>query len=178
MIRHCEDADFKTICEIINNAAQAYKGVIPVDCWKEPYMSEKELRREIEEGVQFLGFEEDGKLAGVMGIQHVEDVTLIRHAYVRTARRNQGIGDRLLSHLTADAARPVLIGTWADATWAVQFYEKRGFRLVPTAEKDWLLERYWSVPRRQMDTSVVLADERWFERGRPSSQTPRAGESL
>ena len=177
MIRQCMSNDFGTVFEIINDSAQAYKGIIPADCWKEPYMSEDELRREIEEGVQFLGFEEE-ELAGVMGIQHVEDVTLIRHAYVRTARRNQGIGDRLLSHLTADAARPVLIGTWADATWAVQFYEKRGFRLVPTAEKDWLLERYWSVPRRQMDTSVVLADERWFERGRPSSQTPRAGESL
>ena len=92
MIRQCEDADFKTICEIINDAAQAYKGIIPADCWKEPYMSEDELRREIEEGVQFLGFEEDGELASVMGIQHVEDVTLIRHAYVRTARRNQSIG--------------------------------------------------------------------------------------
>ena len=161
MIRQCMKNDFGTICEIINDAAQAYKGIIPADCWKEPYMSEDELRREIEEGVQFLGFEESGELSGVMGIQHVENVILIRHAYVRTARRNQGIGDRLLSHLTADAPRPVLIGTWSDATWAVHFYEKRGFRRVSNTEKDRLLERYWSVPRRQMDTSVVLADERW-----------------
>jgi N-acetylglutamate synthase-like GNAT family acetyltransferase len=170
MIRQCEDAEFETIYEIINDAAQAYRGTIPADCWKEPYMSEDELRQEIEEGVRFLGFEEDGKLAGVMGIQHVKDVTLIRHAYVRTARRSQGIGDQLLSHLVAGAARPVLIGTWADATWAIRFYEKRGFRLVSAAEKDKLLKRYWSVPVRQMDTSVVLADERWFGDSRRAGQ--------
>ena len=169
MIRQCEDADFKTICEIINDAAQAYKGKIPADCWKEPYMSEDELRREMQEGVEFRVFVEDGELAGVMGIQRVEDVTLIRHAYVRTVRRNQGIGGLLLSHLVSGATRPVLIGTWADATWAIRFYEKRGFRLVTPEEKDRLLRKYWSVPRRQMDTSVVLVDERWSDGGQPSS---------
>ena len=170
MIRQCEDADFETICEIINDAAQAYKGEIPADCWREPYMSEDELRQEIREGVGFLGFEEVGELAGVMGIQHIQDVTLIRHAYVRTARRNQGIGGLLLSHLVTGATRPVLIGTWVDATWAIRFYEKRGFRLVTPAEKDRLLRKYWSVPRRQMDTSVVLVDHRWSEVSRHSGQ--------
>ena len=162
MIRQCEDAEFETIYEIINDAAQAYEGVIPADCWKEPYMPVDELREDIAAGVQFLGYEEDGELAGVMGLQQVQDVTLIRHAYVRSSRRNQGIGGLLLSHLVAQADRPVLIGTWADAVWAIRFYENRGFRLVSTEEKDRLLQKYWSVPRRQMETSVVLADQRWF----------------
>ncbi len=161
MIRQCLDSELETIREIINDAAQAYAGVIPADCCKEPYMAEDELRREVEEGVRFLGFEEDGELAGGMGIQYIEDVTLIRHAYVRTARRNQGIGGQLLSQLVTGSARPVLIGAWAAATWAIHFYEKRGFRLVTPAEKDMLLRRYWSVPPRQMDTSVVLVDEKW-----------------
>ena len=162
MIRQCDSTDFRTISSIINDAAQAYKGVIPADCWKEPYMPEDELRHEIAEGVIFWGYEEGGDLVGVMGIQHVQDVTLIRHAYVRTARRNQGIGGKLLSWLGDQTARPVLIGTWADAVWAIRFYEQRGFRLVSTSEKDRLLRKYWSVPERQMHTSVVLADQRWF----------------
>ena len=163
MIRECSAEDFETICEIINDAAQAYKGVIPPDCWTEPYMPADELRLEIEAGVRFLGYEEDGELIGVMGLQNVQDVTLIRHAYVRTAWQNQGLGGRLLSNLITQADRPVLIGTWAAAEWAIRFYQNRGFRLVSTQEKDRLLIKYWSVPQRQMETSVVLADGKWFE---------------
>ena len=163
MIRQCEAVDFEAIYSIINDAALAYKGVIPADCWKEPYMPEEELQHEIADGVLFWGYEDGGQLVGVMGIQHVQDVTLIRHAYVRTARRNQGIGGKLLSWLTQQTTRPVLIGTWADALWAIRFYEKRGFRLVTPAEKDRLLRTYWSVPERQMGTSAVLADANWFE---------------
>jgi len=163
MIRKCDDRDFETIYEIINEAAQAYKGHIPADCWKEPYMPREELNHEIETGVQFWGFEEDGELLGVMGIQAVQDVTLIRHAYVRTAKQNKGIGAKLLSHLRALTSRPILVGTWVDATWAIRFYENHGFRLVTPDEKDRLLRKYWSVPERQIETSVVLAEESWIE---------------
>lgn len=163
MIRACVDVDFETIHEIINDAAQAYKGVIPADRWKEPYMSKDELRHEIDDGVVFWGYEEDGELVGVMGIQPVQDVTLIRHAYVRTARQRQGIGDRLLDFLLRQTDCPVLIGTWAAAGWAIRFYEKRGFRQVSTEEKNRLLKKYWSIPGRQVETSVVLADENWQE---------------
>ena len=165
MIRESEACDFDTIREIINDAAQSYKGVIPPDCWNEPYMAADEFRLEIEAGVRFLGYEENKELIGVMGLQDVQDVTLIRHAYVRTAWRNQGIGDRMLSKLAEQATRPVLIGTWAAASWAIHFYQNRGFRLVSTQEKDRLLQKYWSVPQRQMETSVVLADEKWFKVG-------------
>lgn len=164
MIRECRDAEFDVIHAVINDAAKAYRGVIPADCWKEPYMSKDELRHEIQQGIVFWGYEEAGELAGVMGIQDVQDVTLIRHAYVRTTKRNQGIGGKLLSFLRGQTGRPILIGTWADAVWAVRFYEKHGFRLVLTAEKDRLLKKYWGVPPRQIETSVVLADQRWFER--------------
>jgi len=163
MIRQCDNTEFEMIYEIINDAAQAYKEVIPADCWKEPYMSKAELRREMDEGVVFWGYEEDGELVGVMGIQQVQDVTLIRHAYVRTAKRNQGIGGKLLSYLREKTTRPILIGTWADAVWAIRFYEKRGFRLVSSEEKDRLLREYWSIPERQLETSVVLADQEWFD---------------
>ncbi len=163
MIRQCDNTEFEMIYEIINDAAQAYKGVIPADCWKEPYMSEDELRHEMDEGVVFWGYEEDGELVGVMGIQQVQDVTLIRHAYVRTAKRNQGIGGILLSYLREQTTRPILIGTWADAVWAIRFYEKHGFRLVSSEEKDRLLRKYWSIPERQIETSVVLADQKWFD---------------
>jgi N-acetylglutamate synthase-like GNAT family acetyltransferase len=158
MIRQCYDTDFETIYEIINDAAQAYKGVIPKDLWKEPYMSKDELRREIDEGVVFWGYEEGGRLLGVMGIQHVQDVDLIRHAYVRRAKHNQGIGDRLLSRLRRQAVRQILIGTWADVRWAIHFYEKHGFHLVPPEEKDRLLKKYWSISERQIETSVVLVE--------------------
>ena len=163
MIRRCDDRDFETIYSIINNAAQAYKGIIPMDRWKEPYMSKKELRHEIDDGVIFWGYEEDGEMIGVMGIQEVQDITLIRHAYVRTARRNQGIGGKLLAFLREQTTRPTLLGTWADAIWAIRFYEKYGFRLVSREEKDRLLTEYWSIPERQVKTSVVLADQKWFD---------------
>lgn len=162
VIRKCEESEFDAILAIINDGAQAYKGVIPGDCWKEPYMSAQELRREIDDGIIFWGYEAQGDLIGVMGIQQVKDVTLIRHAYVRTAHRNRGVGSALLSSLRQQASRPVLIGTWADAAWAIRFYEKHGFHLVSPIEKDRLLREYWSVPERQIKTSVVLADQGWF----------------
>ena len=158
MIHQCKEKDFEEIYSIINDAAIAYKGVIPDDRWKEPYMPRKELLHEIDAGVMFWGYEEDGKLIGVMGIQDVQDVTLIRHSYVRTAKRRQGIGGKLLSNLRCLTDRPVLIGTWADALWAIRFYEKHGFGLVTREEKDRLLKKYWSIPERQVETSVVLAD--------------------
>ena len=163
MIRQCNDSDFETIYSIINDAAKAYKGVIPNDRWKEPYMPREELQHEIDGGVVFWGYEEGGELIGVAGIQDVQAVTLIRHAYVRTARQNQGIGGQLLAELGKKTTRPILIGTWAVAHWAIRFYEKRGFRLVSAKEKDRLLKKYWSIPDRQVETSVVLADPKWFD---------------
>jgi GNAT superfamily N-acetyltransferase len=161
MIRRCDELDFELIWSIINDGAQAYKGVIPSDGWTEPYMSRDQLRAEIEDGVMFWGYEEDKALKGVMGIQQVEHVTLIRHAYVRTDSQKRGIGGRLLSHLRKLAHGPVLIGTWADAVWAIRFYEKHGFRVVTPEQKERLLKRYWSIPDRQAETSVVLADSTW-----------------
>ena len=163
VIRQCEAEEFDKIYEVINEAAATYKGVIPSDRWKEPYMSREELRHEIDDGVVFWGYYEEDELVGVMGIQPVQDVTLIRHAYVRTANQNQGIAKKLLSHLRKEATQPVLIGTWAAAVWAIRFYEKHGFKLVSPEEKDRLLRKYWSIPERQISTSVVLAEERWFE---------------
>jgi len=162
VIRRCGPEDFVLIYRIINDAAGAYRGVIPADRWKEPYMDEEELRREISEGVLFWGYEERGELVGVMGIQHVKDVTLIRHAYISTPQRNRGIGSQLLSFLRGETTHPILIGTWADAVWAIRFYEKHGFRQVSPEEKGRLLRTYWSVPERQIETSVVLGDSKWF----------------
>ena len=162
MIRECVDADFEAVYEIINDAAQAYRGIIPPDRWHEPYMPREDLREEISAGVAFLGYEQDGELAGVMGTQDIQDVTLIRHAYVRTAWQNQGIGGELLARIMDGATQPVLIGTWADAVWAVRFYENHGFKVVSTQEKERLLRKYWTVPDRQIETSVVLADQAWF----------------
>lgn len=163
MIHQCDNSEVELIYSIINDAAEAYKGVIPGDRWKEPYMSKDELQHEIDQGVVFWGYEQDGQLVGVMGIQHLQDVTLIRHAYVRTAKRNQGIGGKLLSSLRQQATRPLLVGTWADALWAIRFYENHGFRLVSWEEKERLLRKYWSIPERQVETSVVLADQKWFD---------------
>ena len=157
MIRECLEDDFEAIYEIINDAAQAYRGIIPPDRWHDPYMPREELREEISAGVAFLGYEKEGELAGVMGTQDVQDVTLIRHAYVLTAHRNQGIGGELLGQIMDGATRPVLIGTWADAFWAIRFYERHGFKVVSPGEKERLLRKYWSVPDRQIVTSVVLA---------------------
>ena len=142
--------------EIINDAAQAYRGVIPADCWHEPYMPLEELQREIRGGVSFWGFDQGGELAGVMGIQDRGDVTLVRHAYVRTSERRKGIGEKLLAFLETLTDKPILIGTWAAASWAIRFYEKNGYRLLPRPEIERLLRKYWSIPERQLETSVVL----------------------
>ena len=163
MIRRCDERDFERIFTIINDGAHAYKGVIPEDCWTEPYMSQNELRHEMEEGVAFWGYEEGETLAGVMGIQPVQDVTLIRHAYVASSSQRRGIGAHLLSHLRKLTPGPVLIGTWSDAAWAIRFYEKHGFQMVGPAQKDGLLRKYWRIPERQRETSVVLADAKWRE---------------
>jgi len=166
MIRRCTDNDLDLVYEIINDAAIAYRGIIPADRWKEPYMPKEELRHEIDDGVVFWGYEIDGELCGVMGIQDVKDATLIRHAYVKTSKRNRGIGGQLLNALREKTEKPLLMGTWVDAIWAVRFYEKHGFHLVTPEEKDRLLKTYWSIPERQIETSVVLADKKWFERNR------------
>jgi GNAT superfamily N-acetyltransferase len=158
MIRACTSADFPAILEIINDAAQAYRGVIPADCWHEPYMRQAELAHQIESGVEFWGYVQRDALSGVMGIQQVRDVTLIRHAYVRTASRNRGIGASLLTHLRTLTSKPILIGTWAAADWAIRFYEKHGFVLAGREQKEFVLQKYWSIPRRQADTSVVLVE--------------------
>jgi len=156
LIRTLWLSDFDAILKVINDAAQAYKGVIPDDRWKEPYMPAEELKQEIEAGVRFFGWVEDD-LLGVMGIQTIADTTLIRHAYVITECQGRGIGTRLFEHLISLAATPqILVGTWADATWAIQFYEKHGFKLVPPEEKDKLLRTCWNIPERQIETSVVL----------------------
>lgn len=160
-IRPCTADDSPEIRAIINDAAIAYKGVIPDDRWHEPYMPFRELENEIAAGVRFYGYATSNGLVGVMGIQDVKDVTLIRHAYVRTCVRNQGIGGKLLAHLVNLTSRPVLIGTWAAAIWAIRFYERHGFRVVTDAEKNRLLKIYWTVPDRQIATSVVLADGKW-----------------
>ena len=163
MIRRCEDRDFELIWTIINDGAQAYKGIIPADRFTDPYMSREKLQHEIDDGVVFSGYEDAGTLLGVMGIQAMQDVTLIRHAYVRTGSQKRGIGAHLLSHLRNLTSLPVLIGTWTDAAWAIHFYEKYGFQIVDREEKDRLLKRYWTIPERQIETSVVLADQNWRE---------------
>jgi GNAT superfamily N-acetyltransferase len=163
MIRKCDDRDFESVCAIINDGAQAYEGIIPEDRWTRPYMPAEELRRQIDEGVAFWGYAQEGGLMAVMGIQPVQDVTLIRHAYVRTDSQRRGIGALLLAHLRRLTGKPVLIGTWADAVWAIRFYERHGFSLVDPEEKDRLLRKYWRIPERQIETSVVLADAKWRE---------------
>jgi GNAT superfamily N-acetyltransferase len=159
-IRRCRDDERETILELVNAAAEAYRGVIPDDCWHEPYMPAEELDREIAAGVEFWGYEADGELIGVMGIQPVRDVVLIRHAYVLPARQGEGIGRALLTHLRAMTDRPILIGTWASAEWAIRFYERNGFELVSEKTKNELLKTYWDIPARQIETSVVLAQSR------------------
>ncbi len=161
MLRACTAADEDAIFAIINTAAKKYKGVIPADRYHEPYMSRERLGTEIDAGVVFWGIEENGTLAGIMGIQDIDDVTLIRHAYVDPKHQGKGIGGRLLTHLRSLTRRPVLIGTWAAASWAVGFYLKHGFTLVAPEERNRLLRRYWTIPPRQVETSVVLADKKW-----------------
>jgi GNAT superfamily N-acetyltransferase len=164
MIRPYRESDFETLLAIVNDAALAYRGAIPDDCWSEPYMTAEELAGEIGAGVVFWGYEEGGELQGIMGVQDVEDVVLLRHAYVRTVHQGRGIGSELLGHLAGGTTEPFLVGTWADATWAVRFYQRHGFRLVPAGQKDALLGRYWSIPPRQTEASVVLADAKWWAR--------------
>ena len=164
VIRQCVERDIESIHEIINDAAVAYKGAIPADCWHEPYMSKDYLQHELDAGVVFWGYEENGELIGVMGIQRVQDVTLIRHAYVRTIYRNKGIGGKLITFLKTQSLKPLLVGTWKAAVWAIRFYERHGFRLVTMDEKDRLLKKYWTITERQRETSVVLADWTWFRR--------------
>ena len=157
MIRRCTDADVPVIEAIINEAAAAYRGVIPADCWHEPYMTRAHLLDEIAAGAEFSGWVEDGALVGVMATQRVRDATLIRHAYVRPSHQGRGVGARLLEALAAAIDGPLLIGTWAAAHWAIRFYERHGFALVVPGEKDRLLDRYWTISPRQRETSVVLS---------------------
>jgi len=160
LIRPCRDEDTAAILAVINAAAQAYRGVIPADRWHEPYMPASELRAEVASGIVFVAYEVDGAVAGVMGFQPVRNVDLIRHAYVLPEQQGRGVGGALLAHLRARSARPILIGTWAAATWAVKFYERHGFHLVPDARKAVLLRTYWSIPERQIEASVVLSAPR------------------
>ena len=155
-IRRCRDDERDAILEIVNDAAEAYRGVIPVDRWHEPYMSGEELDAELAAGVVFWGVERDGTLVGVMGIQRVADVELIRHAYVRTEQQGEGIGGALLSHRCSAVTGRLLVGTWADADWAIRFYERRGFARTSPERTRELLTAYWSIPDRQIETSIVL----------------------
>jgi GNAT superfamily N-acetyltransferase len=157
-IRPCRDDDRAAILAIVNAAAEAYRGVIPADRWHDPYMPTDELDGEIAAGVIFWGYEEDGALVGIMGLQPVRDVTLIRHAYILPGSQRRGIGSALLGHLQRLSARQILVGTWADAGWAVRFYQRHGFELVAPARKTVLLKTYWNIPERQVDVSVVLAN--------------------
>lgn len=157
-IRECRADEQPTILAIVNAAAQRYRGTIPADCWHDPYMSARQLDRDIGASVTFWGYEDGhGQLVAVMGVQPVKDVTLIRHAYVRPDRQGQGIGGALLRYLESRTDRPILIGTWADATWAIRFYEGHGYALIPQPETPALLDTYWDIPARQVETSVVLA---------------------
>ena len=167
VIRQSGQADVAAIAALISEAAQAYRGVIPADRWHEPYMPMDELEKEISDGVVFWVAEQDGRLLGVMGIQDKGDVALVRHAYVAPNTQRSGIGTRLLRHVEGLTDKPILIGTWASASWAIEFYERNGFTVVPSDDKDRLLKTYWSIPDRQIETSVVLADGRW--RGRHQS---------
>jgi GNAT superfamily N-acetyltransferase len=157
-IRVCRDAERDEILSIINAAAEAYRGVIPADRWHEPYMPRDELDRELAAGVVFWGCDDGVRLAGVMGLQRVRDVDLIRHAYVWPGKQRHGIGGALIRHLQQTSSRPMLVGTWAAATWAIHFYERHGFAQVTPQRKTELLKTYWTIPERQIETSVVLAN--------------------
>jgi N-acetylglutamate synthase-like GNAT family acetyltransferase len=163
IIRKSVEADFDAVFAIVNDAAQAYRGVIPADRWREPYMPAGELSNEITGGVVFWVAEQDGRLVGVIGIQEKGDVALVRHAYVAPSTQRSGVGTRLLRHVQSLTNKPILIGTWAAASWAIDFYRRNGFNVVGNSDKDRLLTAYWSIPARQIETSVVLADGRWIE---------------
>ena len=163
VIRRADEADLVAVLAIVNDAAHAYRGVIPADRWHDPYMSRDELAHEIDAGVVFWVEEEEGRLLGVMGIQDKGDVALVRHAYVASATQRSGVGTRLLRHVETLVDKPLLIGTWAAASWAIEFYRRNGFIVVASEDKDRLLRTYWSIPARQIETSVVLANGRWIE---------------
>ena len=156
-IRVCREEERAAILAVVNAAAEAYRGVIPPDRWREPYMPAPELDREMADGVTFWGYETDGALVGVMGIQRVGDVDLIRHAYVSPESQGRGVGGALLNHLAESSRRRILVGTWAAAEWAIRFYRRHGFELVPPERAAELLRTYWTIPERQIETSVVLA---------------------
>jgi GNAT superfamily N-acetyltransferase len=155
--------------EVVNDAALAYRGVIPADRWHEPYMAEDELARDNADGIVFWLAEEEGRLLGAMGIQDRGVVSLVRHAYVARATQRSGVGTKLLRHVTSLTDKPILIGTWASASWAIDFYRRNGFTVVPEDHKERLLRTYWSIPERQIETSVVLADRRWIDVQQPVS---------
>lgn len=163
MIRMSVVDDFAAMLAIINDAARAYRGVIPADRWHEPYMPADELSAEIVSGVVFWVAEREGQLAGLMGIQDKAEVALVRHAYVAPDTQKSGVGTSLLRHVQSLTDKPILIGTWAAASWAIEFYRRNGFTVVSKTQKDRLLRKYWSIPARQVETSVVLADRRWME---------------
>jgi GNAT superfamily N-acetyltransferase len=157
-IRQLEAGDRDAILHIVNAAAEAYRGVIPDDRWQDPYMPAAELHDQIADGVEFWGYEDDGDLVGAMGIQDRGEADLIRHAYVLPAQQGRGIGRTLLEHLRGRSDRRMLVGTWAAADWAIGFYRRNGFQLVPREATARLLRAYWTIPERQIETSVVLAD--------------------
>ena len=157
-VRRCRDDEREQILRIVNMAAEAYRGAIPADRWREPYMPASELDEELAAGVTFWGYESDAELLGVMGIQAVRDVDLIRHAYVLPGRQRGGIGSSLLEHLMGVSTQRLLVGTWAAAAWAIRFYRRHGFELVTPEQKTALLRSYWTIPDRQIETSVVLAN--------------------
>ena len=170
VIRKSEETDFAAMLAIINDAALAYRGVIPADRWHEPYMPRDDLAGEIARGVVFWVAEDDGRAIGVMGIQDKGDVALVRHAYVAPTVQRKGVGASLLRHVQGLTDKPILIGTWADASWAIDFYRRNGFTVVSQNDKEHLLRTYWSIPERQIETSVVLADRRWIESQRAGVQ--------
>lgn len=156
--RRCRDDELTAVLSIVNSAAVAYRGVIPDDCWHEPYMTMTDLGRDIVDGLEIWGYERGGELIGVMGIQPMVDVDLIRHAYVRPTAQRKGVGAALIEHVRRLTDRGILVGTWAAASWAISFYERHGFELVRSPDAERLMRKYWSVPRRQMEVSVVLAN--------------------
>lgn len=165
LIRQSTESDTAAILSIVNAAAEAYRGIIPADRWHEPYMPLDELQSEIAGGVVFWVAEKSARLLAVMGIQNKGEVALVRHAYVMPSLQRKGVGTTLLKHVLGLTDKPVLIGTWEDASWAIDFYKRNGFAVVPVAQKNILLRKYWSIPQRQIETSVVLADGPWVEGG-------------